>query len=90
MQNELQEITSWYLLGIQLGVDPSKLEQFQANHPGDVERCKVDVLQHWLNNVDVPSWRSLAGAVQRLGGHSRLVQTLQRKALQGSYFQHRY
>ena len=87
VQNELQEVNRWYLLGIQLGVEPSKLDQFQANHPTDVERCKVDVVQHWLNNVGDPSWKSLADAVERLGGHTRLVQTLQGKAagdLQGT------
>ena len=84
MQNELHEINNWYLLGIQLGVDTSKLDQFEANHRGDVERCKVDVVQHWLSNVDIPTWRSLADAVQRLGGRTRLVQTLQGKALQGT------
>ena len=33
----------------------------------------IDVIDYWLNNCDCCSWRSLAQAIKRFGGHDQLV-----------------
>ena len=77
--NELEEVTDWYQLGIQLGLKPQTLIFIERNHPHDALRCKTDVLNWWLLNELEISWRNLAEAVEAMGGHKVLADKLIKK-----------
>ena len=72
----LTEITDPYQLGIQLKVDLAELDTIEKNHPENVGRQKTEVIKYWLRNSPDASWTTLASAVERMGGHARLVETL--------------
>ena len=75
----LTEVTKPYQLGIQLKVDLAELDTIEKNHPGNVGRQKTAVIEYWLRNSPDASWTTLASAVERMGGHARLAETLRSK-----------
>ena len=64
---ELKEVDDWYLLGAYLSVPVYKLNEIQSTseHRG-VERCKLDMLQYWLNTTMTASWRDIARALEQM------------------------
>ena len=66
----------WYSLGIQLDISISYLDQIEKNYGGDTERCRIEVINFWLRNVQKFTWNKLARAVEGVGGHAKVVQTL--------------
>ena len=72
----LTEVTKPYLLEIQLKIDSSELKAIEKDHPKDINRQKAEVIEYWLRNSPDASWTTLANAVERMGGHARLVETL--------------
>jgi hypothetical protein len=75
----LKEVTKPYQLGIQLKLGPSHLDTIERNHPRDIDRQKTEVVKYWLRNSPDASWTTLANAVERMGGHAKLVKTLRGK-----------
>ena len=72
----LTEVTKPYQLGIQLKVDLAELDTIEKNHPRDIDRQKTEVIKYWLRNSPDASWKSLADALERTGGHGKLVERL--------------
>ena len=62
---ELKEVDDWYLFGAYLGVPVHKLNEIQSEHKG-VERCKLDMLQYWLNTTMTASWRDITRALGQM------------------------
>jgi hypothetical protein len=77
----LKEIARPYQLGIQLEIDSSELDTIEKNHPRDIGRQKTEVIKYWLRNSPDASWTTLANAVERMGGHARLAETLREKEI---------
>jgi hypothetical protein len=75
----LTEITKPCQLGIQLKIDSSELDTIEKNNYRDIDRQKTEVVKYWLHNSPDASWTTLANAVERMGGHARLVVTLRGK-----------
>jgi hypothetical protein len=75
----LKEGIKPYKLGIQLKIDSSELDEIERNHPKDIDRQKTEVVKCWLRNSSDASWTTLANAVERMGGHARLVKSLREK-----------
>ena len=76
---ELKEVTKPYQLGIQLKIDSSKLKVIEKDYPRDIDRQKTEVIEYWLRNSPDPSWTTLASAVERMGGYTKLVEALREK-----------
>jgi hypothetical protein len=74
----LKEIIKSYQLGIQLGIDPVMLKTIEQNY-SDIDRQKTEVVEYWLHSSPDASWTILVNAVERMGGHARLVKTLREK-----------
>ena len=72
----LKEITDPYLLGVNLGIEECELKKIEKNHPRDVDRQMVEVIAFWQRNSSDCSWRALASAVKKMGGHGNLVKRL--------------
>ena len=75
----LQGFIQPYQLGIQLRIDTAILKTIEKDYPGDTKRQQAEVIEHWLRNSKKASWIRLANAVDRVGGHARLVETLKGK-----------
>ena len=64
----------WRQLSTMLGLEDSLLSRIEKDYPGDVERCLLESIKHWLQcNYDIekhqpPSWRSLVAAVDHSAG----------------------
>ena len=69
-------MTEWYSLGIQLDIKTEDLNQIGRDHSGDAERCKTEVVSFWLRNTQERTWDRLAQAVDEMGKHANLAQTL--------------
>ena len=64
---ELKEVTSWYMLGAYLNVPVHALEKIRSTHTHDgVERCKLEMLQYWLNTTMNASWKDVTRALEQL------------------------
>ena len=72
----LKEVVRPYQLGIQLKIDSSELDKVENNHPREIDRQKTEVVKYWLRNSPDASWTTLANAVERMGGHAKLVDNL--------------
>ena len=73
---DTKEVRSWYPLGIQLGIGTSDLKRIEIYYAGHPERCKIEVIDFWLRNDPEPTWNKLAHAVEDMGGHAYVVETL--------------
>ena len=62
---ELQQVDDWYMLGAYLNVPVHEMNKISVEHKG-VERCKLYLLQFWLNTTMTASWRDVARAVEQL------------------------
>ena len=76
----LKDINNVVILGVHLGISPSKLQQIEQENKDDLARQKMEVINFWLHNFDC-SWERLAEAVKRLGGHDLLVSELNKLAM---------
>ena len=73
---DTKEVTRWYALGIQLGIKTSDLKEIEKNCSSDTVRCRIEVIDYWLHNDPEPTQSKLAQAVEDMGGHADVVQTL--------------
>ena len=77
----MREVTAadWFPLGLQLGIKTTKLKEIEKDCPGDVRRCKIEVLDWWHRNTQEVSWLKLANAVEKTGEYDALAQRLRGK-----------
>ena len=61
------EVTKWYDLGLQLGVEDAKLEEIEKNNPGDLEACRSEMFMVWLEKTPSPSYQQLVEALVTVG-----------------------
>ena len=64
---ELKEVDDWYMMGAYLNVPVRELKKIKATHTQDgVERCKLEMLQYWLDTNMTASWKNIARALEQL------------------------
>ena len=70
----------WYDIGLQLGLDPAKLECIRRSGKSQGE-CLVDMIQIWLKGVEpVASWGHLCRVLEgRVVGEAELARTIRRE-----------
>ena len=62
---ELKDANNWFVLGIFLGVPVKQLQKIESLHRGELERCKIDMLQYWLDNDVNASWKNVVRALEQ-------------------------
>ena len=65
----------WFSLGIHLDIPTSDMKRLEM-HYKDPMRCKIEVIGLWLDNDPEATWNKLAQAVEDMGGHAKIVETL--------------
>ena len=69
----------WFSIGLELDVAESQLKIIETDGHGAEERMRT-MLDHWLNNATVPSWKDLVDALKApTVGESRLATELEEK-----------
>ena len=56
----------WQTLAGNLGVDSVKIQTIQQQHPNNVGRCMMDMLDHWTKNGEDVSWAHVAFALKKM------------------------
>ena len=71
LSNALDSVVNWHLLGVKLGLEDHELRAIDHDFHGDgIERCKHEMLSHWLRNAKLPTWKAVADALQLMGEHA--------------------
>ena len=61
----LKKSENWFLFGAMLGVPVSQLKKIELDHQKDSDRCKLELLQYWLDNTLVPTWNEIVQALEK-------------------------
>ena len=61
----LKKLENWFLFGAMLGVSISQLKKIELFHQKDSDRCKLELLQYWLENKLVPTWNEIVQALEK-------------------------
>lgn len=67
LSNELRSVSKWYQLGIKLGLQPYQLHQIEKEHPAEIERCKIEMLDLWQRNNPGATWSHIVTALKEMG-----------------------
>ena len=62
---EVKDLDNWFVFGVHLRVPVKQLNNIESNHQGKLERCKIDMLQYWLDNNVSASWKDVARALEQ-------------------------
>ena len=80
---ELKKVEKWFELGVYLDVPVDQLKKIESSyHQRDLERCKIDMLQYWLDNDVNVSWKNVAQALEEIDHHV-LAETVKQQYLCG-------
>ena len=74
---ELKDVIDWFGLGVHLGMDIAKLKGIERRN-GDIEECKHDMLQAWIDTEGEPSWYSIVRALRKIQEND-LAEKLEKK-----------
>lgn len=65
---KLHSVSSWYMLGIHMEVEPSQLDKIRIQFLSEgVERCKAELFKHWTISCPQASWTIVASALEKIG-----------------------
>ena len=67
--NAIKDVADWKLLGIQLGIKGSKLQEIDANNSGQIANCRLDLINYWLDSDVSASWQELITALKEIDEH---------------------
>ena len=62
--NALKKTEKWFLFGAMLGVPVFQLKKIELDHQKDSDRCKLELLQYWLDNALSPTWNKIVRALE--------------------------
>ena len=65
--SELSTVSKWYQLGIKLGLQPSQLRQIEHQFSTDIDRCKIEMVDLWLQITPGASWKHIVTALREMG-----------------------
>ena len=66
-----KNVSDWYMLGIQLGLSPSQLDNIHMTYPvHGVERLMAKMFDVWLTSPLDASWMKLITALRNIDQHS--------------------
>ena len=65
LSKALKTLENWFVFGVTLGVPFSHLKKIESSYSQrELERCKLDMLQYWLDNKLVPKWNQVILALE--------------------------
>ena len=65
LSKALKTLENWLVFGVKLGVPFSQLKKIESSYSQrELELCKLDMLQYWLDNNLVPKWNEVILALE--------------------------
>ena len=65
LSKALKSLENWFVFGVKLAVPHSQLTKIKkSHHEGEIELCKIDMFQYWLDNKLVPTWNEVIRALE--------------------------
>ena len=61
----LKKVDNWFLFGAMLDVPVSQLKKIESHHQKDPDRCKLELLQYWLDITLDPTWNEIVQALEK-------------------------
>ena len=77
----LKNVDNWFWFGTMLNVPHSELSKIESKHQRDPDRCKIDMLQYWLNNESEPTWSYVVRALED-ANHRALAAQIRREFIE--------
>ena len=62
----LRKLEDWFTFGVLLGVPYSQMKKIEYAHSKDPDRCKLEMLQFWLNSNLMPTWNKVIQALENI------------------------
>lgn len=79
-----KQVTQWKLLGIELGIESSRMQIIAEECRGNIEQCKMEMFIYWLRSDPNPTWTKLIEALENR--NYNFVATIREKlGIQGMY-----
>ena len=78
LTNELESVSDWHSLGVNLDLKNQQLKEIEKNHCSDDKVCKTKVLSCWLDNTLIPTWEDVVEALNLMDEHT-VANKIQRK-----------
>ena len=64
--NEIEPVTRWFELGLQLDIEHHELEKIRNNNRDQTDPCKMEMVAHWLKNDPTSTWKKLCEALEKI------------------------
>ena len=65
MLKALKTLENWVVFGVVLGVPFQQIKKIESSYSQrELERCKLDMLQYWLDNKLDPKWNEVIVALE--------------------------
>ena len=61
----LKKVDNWFMFGAMLGVPFPQLKKIESHHQKDPDRCKLELLQYWLDNTLDSTWNRIVQALEK-------------------------
>ena len=59
----IKPVVAWKTLGAELDISPTKMKEIDVNNRGQIEECKHDMIQFWMESDKSCSWERLIEAL---------------------------
>ena len=79
--SELEPVTRWFQLGINLGLQPHELNKVQQDNHGSDQQM-LQTLDLWLRRTPDASWLNVVSALEKMG-ENRVATNIRRKYIRG-------
>ena len=66
-QEEFQNETKWYNLGVSLKISTKELDVIEKDHPNDTSRCVIELHKRLMNLGMKTTWEDIAAALDKIG-----------------------
>lgn len=76
----LKDVDDWFVFGVKLGVPVKELRKIESSHGREFERCKIDMLEYWLDNTVDASWNEVEQTLKKTN-HLLLATEVKQKYL---------
>ena len=61
----LKKVDNWFMFGAMLDVPFPQLKKIESHHQKDPDRCKLELLQYWLDNTLDSTWNRIVQALEK-------------------------
>ncbi len=75
-------VENWFMFGIILKIPYPEMKRIEAQYRGDIEKCKLEVLQFWLQMNSGSSPKKMACYLVlslRISNYNKLADAMQNK-----------